>query len=174
MRRCGVLSVVFKTPEMHIPPWYWFRRSDWIYPLKEDNVKRQIQPLTPAAHGPALVRRRGHRSGNQRHHPLFTEHQERQEKLEVVAEEARAALANRSARLDDAKIASYDREMSGFLMESEPTETKAFMRSFVKEIAVAPGQATLRYAMPNARRQSNRKKRIRGGQNRRTSSGYST
>ena len=24
-RFCGVLSVVFKTPEMHIPPWYWFR-----------------------------------------------------------------------------------------------------------------------------------------------------
>ena len=24
MRRRGVLSVVFKTPEMHIPPWYWF------------------------------------------------------------------------------------------------------------------------------------------------------
>ena len=22
----GVLSVVVKTPEMHIPPWYWFRR----------------------------------------------------------------------------------------------------------------------------------------------------
>ena len=21
---CRVLSVVFKTPEMHIPPWYWF------------------------------------------------------------------------------------------------------------------------------------------------------
>ena len=24
MRCCRVLSVVFKTPEMHIPPWYWF------------------------------------------------------------------------------------------------------------------------------------------------------
>ena len=25
MRSCGVLSVIVKTPEMHIPPWYWFR-----------------------------------------------------------------------------------------------------------------------------------------------------
>ena len=24
-RSSGVLSVVFKTPEMHIPLWYWFR-----------------------------------------------------------------------------------------------------------------------------------------------------
>ena len=23
----GPLSVVFKTPEMHIPPWYWFRNG---------------------------------------------------------------------------------------------------------------------------------------------------
>ena len=26
MKCCRVLSVVFKTPELHIPPWYWFRR----------------------------------------------------------------------------------------------------------------------------------------------------
>ncbi len=80
--------------------------------------------------------------------PRLREHQERQEKLEVAAEEARAALSNRPARLEDAKIAAYAREMSDFLMESELTETKAFIRSFVKEIAVAPGQATIRYAMP--------------------------
>ena len=24
MRCRGVLSVIVKTPEMHIPPWYWF------------------------------------------------------------------------------------------------------------------------------------------------------
>ncbi len=80
--------------------------------------------------------------------PRLREHQERQEKLEVAAEEAKAALSNRPARLEDAKIAAYAREMSDFLMESELTETKSFIRSFVKEIAVAPGQATVRYAMP--------------------------
>ena len=32
----GVLSVVFETPEMHIPPWYWFsitttvHQSEWL------------------------------------------------------------------------------------------------------------------------------------------------
>ena len=29
MRYRGVLGVVFKTPEMHIPPWYWF--SVWLF-----------------------------------------------------------------------------------------------------------------------------------------------
>ena len=80
--------------------------------------------------------------------PRLREHQERQEKLEVAAEEARAALANRPVRLDDAKITAYAMEMGEFLMQSELTETKAFIRSFVKEIAVAPGQAIVRYAMP--------------------------
>ena len=41
----------------------------------------------------------------------------------------------------------YALEMSDFLMESELTETKAFIQYFVKEIAVAPGQAIVRYAM---------------------------
>ena len=80
--------------------------------------------------------------------PRLREHQERQEKLEVASEEARAALANRPVRLDDAKITAYAMEMGEFLMQSELTETKAFIRSFVKEIAVAPGQAIVRYAMP--------------------------
>ena len=80
--------------------------------------------------------------------PRLREHQERQEKLELAAEEARAALANRPVRLGDAKITAYALEMGEFLMESELTETKAFIRSFVKEIAVAPGQAIVRYAMP--------------------------
>ena len=35
-----------------------------------------------------------------------------------------------------------------FLMQSELTETKACIRSFVKEIAIAPGQAIIRYTMP--------------------------
>ena len=65
--------------------------------------------------------------------PRLREHQERQEKLEMAAEEARAALANRPVRLDDAKITAYAMEMGEFLMQSELTETKAFIRSFVKE-----------------------------------------
>ena len=80
--------------------------------------------------------------------PRLREHQERQEKLEAVAEEARSALSNRPSRLDDAKIAAYAQEMGEFLMESELTETKAFIRSFVKEIAIEPSRAIVRYAMP--------------------------
>ena len=68
--------------------------------------------------------------------------------MEVAADEARAALANRPAPLDDAKIAAYAQEMGEFLLQTELTGTKAFIRSFVEEIAVAPGQAIIRYAMP--------------------------
>ena len=39
-------------------------------------------------------------------------------------------------------------EMGEFLTQSELTETKAFIRSFVKEVAVAPSQAIVRCAMP--------------------------
>ena len=80
--------------------------------------------------------------------PRLREHQERQEKLETAAEEARAALSKRPSRLNDVAIASYAQEMSEFLLESELTESKAFIRSFVKEIVVSPGRAILRYTMP--------------------------
>ena len=77
------------------------------------------------------------------------EHKERQEKLEIAADEARAILAVRMQGLGDAEtIAAYVREMSDFLMESELTETRAFIRSFVKEIGVVPGKATIRYTIP--------------------------
>ena len=38
--------------------------------------------------------------------------------------------------------------MREFLGTSELTESKAFLHSFVKEIAVAPGAATIRYSIP--------------------------
>ena len=38
--------------------------------------------------------------------------------------------------------------MSEFLRTSELTESKAFIRSFVKEIVVVPGTATIRYTIP--------------------------
>ena len=58
------------------------------------------------------------------------------------------SLSNRLSRLDDATIAAYAEDMGEFLTHSELTETKAFIRPFVKEIAVAPGRAVVRYAMP--------------------------
>ena len=38
--------------------------------------------------------------------------------------------------------------MRDFLMESELTETRAFIRSFVKEVLVRPGGATIVYTIP--------------------------
>ena len=49
---------------------------------------------------------------------------------------------------DVERVAAYAREMSEFLMESELTETKAFIRSFVKQVAVVPGRATIHYTIP--------------------------
>ena len=65
------------------------------------------------------------------------EHRHRREQLEAAAEEARAVLAERRELLDSADtIAAFANEMSDFLKTSELTETKAFVRSFVKEVRV--------------------------------------
>ena len=77
------------------------------------------------------------------------EHRERQEKLEIAAEEARALLSERRAMLDNVDtIAAFAQDMSRFLTESPITESKAFIRSFVKEIAIRPDSATIRYTIP--------------------------
>ena len=77
------------------------------------------------------------------------EHRERKEKLEIAAEEARALLSDRRQFLDSAEtIAAFAAEMSEFLKTSELTETKAFVRSFVKEIVVKPGRAAIVYSIP--------------------------
>ena len=77
------------------------------------------------------------------------EHRERQEQLELAAEEARAVLAERRVLLDSADtIASFASDMSEFLRTSELTETRTFVRSFVKQITVKPGQAVIHYTIP--------------------------
>ena len=51
--------------------------------------------------------------------------------------------------LDDVNaIAAYAREMKDFLEESELTERRAFIETFVKEILVVPGDALMRYTVP--------------------------
>ena len=45
-------------------------------------------------------------------------------------------------------VASLAEEMSEFLMTSEVTETKAFIRSFVKQIVIRPGRVVIRYTIP--------------------------
>ena len=77
------------------------------------------------------------------------EHRYRREQLEAAAEEARAVLSQRRELLDSADtIAAFARDMSEFLRTSELTETKAFVRSFVKEVMVRPGGATIIYTIP--------------------------
>ena len=81
--------------------------------------------------------------------PRIREHLVKQERLEPSAEEARAMLSDRRERLDDVEtITAFARDMSDFLMDSEFTETKSLIGSFVKEIAVSPGRATIRYTIP--------------------------
>ena len=74
---------------------------------------------------------------------------EHRERLEYFAEQARAVLAQRRKVLDDVNtIAAYAKDMKDFLKESELTERRAFIQSFVKEIVVVPGDALLRYDRP--------------------------
>ena len=77
------------------------------------------------------------------------DHRERQECLEDAAADARAILSQRRAVLDDVNtIAAYAQNMSEFLNESELTERRAFIETFVKEIVVMPGDALMHYAIP--------------------------
>ena len=81
--------------------------------------------------------------------PRIRQHRDRQERLEYSAEQAREALAQRRKVLDDVNtIVAYAKDMRDFLNESELTERRAFIKSFVKEIVVMPGDALLRYTVP--------------------------
>ena len=77
------------------------------------------------------------------------EHRDRQERLEAAASEARTILSQRREVLDDVEtISAYAQDMSEFLKESELTERRAFIETFVKEIVIMPGKAVVRYTVP--------------------------
>ena len=77
------------------------------------------------------------------------EHRERKEKLEIAAEEARATLSKRRVTLDKVeKITEFAQDMREYLKTSALTESRAFIRSFVKEVAVRPGKAAILYTLP--------------------------
>ena len=58
-------------------------------------------------------------------------------------------LSERRQFLDSADtIATFAAEMSEFLKSSELTETRTFVRSFVKEIEVKPSNASITYTIP--------------------------
>ena len=76
-------------------------------------------------------------------------HTQRREQLELAATQARKALAARGQLLDSTDaIANFAEDMSEFLMTSDITETKAFIRMFVKRITVRPRRAVIRYTIP--------------------------
>ena len=77
------------------------------------------------------------------------EHRERQERLEYFAEQVRADLAQRRQVLDNVNtIAAYAKDMKDFLNESELTERRAFIQSFVKESVAGHDDDLLRYTIP--------------------------
>ena len=79
----------------------------------------------------------------------MAECQDRQERLESAAADARDALARHRSALGDAgEIAEHAREMDDFLVRSELTERRAFIESLVREVVVMPGAVRLRYTMP--------------------------
>ena len=76
--------------------------------------------------------------------PRIKEHRERRERLEIAAEKARVLLTERRVILDEVDtITAFARDMSDYLVKSSLTESRAF----IKEIAVAPGKATIRYTI---------------------------
>ncbi len=51
--------------------------------------------------------------------------------------------------LDKAEVvAEFAADMAEFLRASDITESKAFLRTFIKRIAVEPGRATIHYTIP--------------------------
>ena len=81
--------------------------------------------------------------------PRLRHHQERQEQLEQAASHAGAVVSERRHVLDKLEtVTAYVRDMARFLQESDITRTKAFVRSFVKQVAVSPGKAIIYYTIP--------------------------
>ena len=81
--------------------------------------------------------------------PRIREHRERERKLQESAREVEAMVAARRVTLDNLEtITAFAGDMSSFLNEAELTERRAFIHSFVKEISVGPGKATIRYNIP--------------------------
>ena len=81
--------------------------------------------------------------------PRIREHRERERKLLESARQVEATLAERRVTVDNLEtITAFAGDMSTYLNEAELTERRAFIQSFVKEISVGPGKATIRYNIP--------------------------
>jgi len=77
------------------------------------------------------------------------EHRERRERLEDAAADARDIISQRRTDRDDVDaVAACALDLAGFVKESEIREGRAFVWTFVKEVAVRPGNALVRYTIP--------------------------
>ena len=77
------------------------------------------------------------------------EHRERKEGLKDAAAHATAVLSRRRAYLDDVNtISAYAKDMKDSLKESELTERRSLIESFVRENTVIPGDVLIRYTVP--------------------------
>ena len=76
------------------------------------------------------------------------EHRERRERLEDAAADARAIISERrTVREDVEAVAARARDMDAFLSESELSERRAFVTTFVGKVVVTPGSALVRYTI---------------------------
>ena len=76
------------------------------------------------------------------------EHRERRERLEDAATDARAIISQRRTdRHDVEAVASRALDMGEFLREGDMRECRAFVAIFVKEVAVRPGSALVRFTI---------------------------
>ena len=95
--------------------------------------------------------------------PRIRDHRERQERLEVSAEEARAMLSEHRVILDDVKtITSYAEDMSDFLKTSELTESRGLHRVLRQGDRRQPRQRRRPLHDPHARQQPHTRNGRRG------------
>ncbi len=81
--------------------------------------------------------------------PRIRELRERQDELETSIDEAREALTHRRQILERVDtIAAYAKDMGEFLHEDNLTNSKAFLRSFIKSVEVSNGKAVITYTVP--------------------------
>ena len=81
--------------------------------------------------------------------PRIKELRDREQKLLDAERESETALSDRRTVLGDVeRIAAFAEDLGEFLKNSELTERRAFISSFVEEIVVDRGQAKIRYTLP--------------------------
>ena len=81
--------------------------------------------------------------------PRIREHRERESRLVQTSSEIAAALSEPDhRRFDTDSVAEFAENACNSLSYCSPSERREFIRSFVKEIDVEPGQARLRYTIP--------------------------